>query len=786
MADILGNTSTTVTIPVGGSVSSDIEFKFLSADSDWFRIDLPAGTYRFDMLGLSTLDGSLINPFLTLRDAAGNAITSDDNGGFLFNSRIEFTTSGGSYYLDARGVLSLGTYTLRVTPLNVDHAPTAVKDTGNAVEDGSPVLIDVLANDTDPDSGDTKTLLSVENAGATGTASVSGSQVSYDPGSHFQNLNLGQTTTDTFTYTMKDGAGVTSTATVTITITGTNDVPVAVADAAAGGENQTLTIDVLANDTDVDDGHSFTLQSVQAPSGQGMASITNNKLVFDPGHDFDYLKQGQTAVVVLDYVMNDEHGAKSSSTLTVTITGTNDAPTVVHNVLTPALAACDTDAVIGADDLLSSDPDSSILTYTIDASHAGIVLIDGEIAGSGATFTQADIDAGHVSLLAGPVSPTSPVSTPNGPISGAGLSFFDSFHFTVSDGDGGATPGTFTANYVAFDTVQTSAQYGGYWGGNGNDYQLGTGGADNMSGGNGCDLMIGGAGNDQMSGGEGNNRLFGKEGNDNLSGGSGNDLLDGGAGDDQIHANGGSNWLFGGAGNDNMSAGDGNDRMWGGDGRDSINANGGNNRIDAGADNDTVTAGNGDDTIILGTGDDVVYANGGLNKFQLGGIAAALTDGNDQYTGGSGADKYALYLNDRAGAAAGWGNDTVNGFRLAEGDQLVAFNSKTGFWDDAGDLGGLIDSGFVSGNRSADGGDLKLTFGIGAEKSTITLKWFFWDNASFLTSSEKATGFGQAVGKGDLIDILQKAVQDGGSVGVSGSDFVPKGHSYISHDFMMA
>ena len=65
-----------------------------------------------------------------------------------------------------------GTYT-------VNHAPTAVADTGNAQEDGGAVTLtaaSLLANDTDPDAGDTKTLVSVNGTGALGSVSIDGRQ----------------------------------------------------------------------------------------------------------------------------------------------------------------------------------------------------------------------------------------------------------------------------------------------------------------------------------------------------------------------------------------------------------------------------------------------------------------------------------------------------------------------------------------------------------------------------------------------------------------------------------
>ena len=79
-----------------------------------------------------------------------------------------------------------------------------------------------------------------------------------------------------------------------------------------GTENQTLTIDVLANDTDVDDGHSFTLLSGAAPAGKGSVSVANGQLVFNPGSDFDHLAKDATETVTLTYLMTDENGRSLS------------------------------------------------------------------------------------------------------------------------------------------------------------------------------------------------------------------------------------------------------------------------------------------------------------------------------------------------------------------------------------------------------------------------------------------------------------------------------------------
>src|SRR5439155_1312562 len=157
----------------------------------------------------------------------------------------------------------------------------------------------VLANDTDVDDGHAFTLTSVSAPSGQGTASVVGNQVQFHPGTDFDHLAQGVTAHVTLSYAMRDEFGAASSSTVDVTITGTNDGPVPVAHVAARMPYQTLFRAVLANDTDVDDGHAFTLTSVSAPSGQGTASVVGNQVQFHPGTDFDHLAQGVTAHVTL-------------------------------------------------------------------------------------------------------------------------------------------------------------------------------------------------------------------------------------------------------------------------------------------------------------------------------------------------------------------------------------------------------------------------------------------------------------------------------------------------------
>src|SRR4029079_15592514 len=196
-------------------------------------------------------------------------------------------------------------------------------------------------------------------------------QVHFVPGTDFDHLAQGVSEHVTLTYTMQDEFGASSSSTVDVTITGTNDGPVAVADVAAGTENQTLDINVLANDTDVDDGHVFTLVSAQAPANQGGASVVANQVHFVPGTDFDHLAQGVSEHVTLTYTMQDEFGASSRSTVDVTITSTNAGPVAVADTNSGNEDTTISGTVATND---SDVDDGATLTYSLNAPVAGLTL----------------------------------------------------------------------------------------------------------------------------------------------------------------------------------------------------------------------------------------------------------------------------------------------------------------------------------------------------------------------------------------------------------------------------
>jgi VCBS repeat-containing protein len=207
---------------------------------------LPANTFTDPDSGdtltftASAADGSALPAWLSY-----NATTQTFSG---------TPTTGGTYGIrvtatDLGGLSTSETYNIAVSvPGNT--TPTAVADVGDATEkggvaNGSGGVIasgNVLANDTDPDVGDTETVSAVSFGATSGTLGTAlngayGSLVLNASGAYSYAVNennaavqaLRQSTntlSDVFSYTMRDTAGATATANITVTIHGANDAPV--------------------------------------------------------------------------------------------------------------------------------------------------------------------------------------------------------------------------------------------------------------------------------------------------------------------------------------------------------------------------------------------------------------------------------------------------------------------------------------------------------------------------------------------------------------------------------
>ena len=143
--DFSASTGTTGTVTVGGSATGKITLSGDGQpDQDWFAVTLQAGkTYRIDLKGADTGDGSLTNPMLAgVYDASGVLIggTGDDNTGTGRNSLKLFTPDAdGTYYVAARahGAAETGSYTVAVEDVSGDDFSASLATTGTVTVGGS-------------------------------------------------------------------------------------------------------------------------------------------------------------------------------------------------------------------------------------------------------------------------------------------------------------------------------------------------------------------------------------------------------------------------------------------------------------------------------------------------------------------------------------------------------------------------------------------------------------------------------------------------------------------------
>lgn len=242
-------------------------------------------------------DGDSLTVASVTQPASGSVVNSGDfvtytpAEGFQGEDSFTYTVSDGT---------DSATATVTVTVSN--DAPIAVSDTAQA-ESGVPVLIDVLANDSDP-NGDALELVSVSPASG-GTTSIAGDQVRYEANAGFVGM-------DSFTYTVRDAGGAEVSAEVTVTVTTPNNPPIAQDDRLVTTRGGIAIKDVLANDSDPD-GDPLTIVELLDLPGSDVANIfvtDDNQIRFEPVN-----WDGET--IFIRYRISDGRGGFAEATLEI-------------------------------------------------------------------------------------------------------------------------------------------------------------------------------------------------------------------------------------------------------------------------------------------------------------------------------------------------------------------------------------------------------------------------------------------------------------------------------------
>jgi large repetitive protein len=217
--------------------------------------------------------------------------------------------------------LTSPTRTITITVNAVNDAPVAVVDSYTTNEDTTLTVNSesgVLFNDTDVENNPlTAVLVSNVDHGVL-TLHADGT-FTYVPTLNFNS-------TDSFTYRANDGTNTETASgnvvTVTINVTPVNDAVIAVADDKTVTEDSPTTLDVLANDIDVDlDTLHVTLVG-SASHGLAYIPAGGQSVRYIPDANF-------SGTDTFAYVVSDGHETTSSATVTLTVNPVNDAPVTV-------------------------------------------------------------------------------------------------------------------------------------------------------------------------------------------------------------------------------------------------------------------------------------------------------------------------------------------------------------------------------------------------------------------------------------------------------------------------
>ncbi len=148
-------------------------------------------------------------------------------------------------------------------------------------------------------------------------------------------LKEGQIVTETFTVIVTDESGLASEQTITVTVKGTNDRPtLSVENLSGNEESATITGQAVGTDVDVDTVLTFSVTSTQtSPYGDFVIDANTGAYTFTLNDDAQKLAQGEEHSINYIIQVNDGNGGTTSQVVTVTITGTNDVPTLsVENI----------------------------------------------------------------------------------------------------------------------------------------------------------------------------------------------------------------------------------------------------------------------------------------------------------------------------------------------------------------------------------------------------------------------------------------------------------------------
>ncbi len=255
-------------------------------------------------------DGGLedgLQSFSIFAQPANGTVSINSNRTLHYIPETDFTGNDLLVYFieDVDGDYALGVVNIQV--LETPDATPVANDVAVATEYETPVTIDILFNDTGLDDGVAGVTVSPQPVN--GTAVVNEDfTITYTP-------NDGFSGTETFGYQVCDQDGDCASAGITVTVKEEdveNHLPAANDDHAITYLNTPVTIDVLTNDTGLEDGIGSITIPVSPVSGSVKVN-DDNTITFTPGYFF-------AGEISFSYIVADSDGDWDIAIITVNVT----------------------------------------------------------------------------------------------------------------------------------------------------------------------------------------------------------------------------------------------------------------------------------------------------------------------------------------------------------------------------------------------------------------------------------------------------------------------------------
>ena len=409
--------------------------------------------------GVIKLSGTTLNlsDTFTQDDIDNSRLTYDHDGSETTGDSFDFSVD------DGVGAASTGTFSITVTPQN-DEQVLAVNISPTVLEGSTGTVIDnTLLDTTDVDNTAAQVVYTVTVVPGNGVIKLSGttlnlsdtftqddidnSRITYDH-------DGSETTGDSFDFSVDDGVGAASTGTFSITVTPQNDEQVLATNTGPtvleGSVGTTLSVAML-DTTDVDNSAAQVVYTVTVVPGNGVIKLSgttlslsdtftqddidNSRLTYD--HD-----GSETTGDSFDFSVDDGVGTASTGTFSITVTPQNDEQVLATNI-SPTVLEGSVGTTLSAAMLDTTDVDNSAvqLVYTVTAVPGnGVIKLSGTTLNLSDTFTQDDIDNSRLTYDHDGSETTG-----------------DSFDFSVDDGVGAASTGTFSITVTPQNDEQVLA-----------------------------------------------------------------------------------------------------------------------------------------------------------------------------------------------------------------------------------------------------------------------------------------------------------------------------------------